>query len=349
MRIHITVLLCMLLLAGLRQAAFSAPPACQAQPGASLVLQAVIDGGVKCPVGPQPAKATLDDDAVVHGKAHTGLKLTRSEVVWQLGTQLPAAQGAVSFWVKIAPDNTQPCIIETSATGGGSWRLALEETKYDASASAPAPEEAGADAGPAAGETPDATLKCEISGSLFAEAQVPFSARMTVPCAVKGDWHHVLWSWRSIWHFVYIDGKPAGSAAAASRMAPVTNPAATLTWKRSGGMLADFRLYNRALEPEEAALLATAPPDAYLPAPPSSRLWVDWTRTTGRSVVYAEAPPATAKRGSPAATPVTIPCCARRRCHTSPPGWRRRCCPATSRFPPEAIAMMGSPTTLPVR
>ena len=86
-----------------------------------------------------------------------------------------------------------------------------------------------------------------------------------------------------------------GASAAASRMEVARDAGATLTLKKSAGVLADIRLYNCAVDPEEAALLAGLPPDAYLPTPPPLRLWVDWTRATGRSVVYATAPAATAK------------------------------------------------------
>lgn len=117
--------------------------------------------------------------------------------------------------------------------------------------------------------------------------------------AKPGQWHHVLWVWRSLWHRFYVDGRLAmahetdvgvsdTAYASLSRMQPMSGEDAVLELKSGNGRIADLRFFRRALEASDAKTLAAAGVQDRLPEPAPMRMWVDWGLGTGRAVVYVD-------------------------------------------------------------
>lgn len=253
--------------------------------------------------------AFVEEDGVAFARlTPTGAKKEPHIAEWPAGDILSNAQGAVSCRVRFRkradPKARAALVLALADGGGGRWTLSVKEEPYeppnDKTAAPQGLDEADvnpADAladieaklGLEASQTPVATLTCQARATLFAEGDVPGGVRGRLNLLETGQWRHVVWTWRSARHTVYIDGRAVASKASVSRMQPLAEPkAAHLRLTPGMADLADLRVHRRALSSAEAELLARATPDQYLPSAPALRLWADWGLYTGRAVVYAD-------------------------------------------------------------
>lgn len=231
------------------------------------------------------------------------------------------AQGAVSFWiraprVKDPQAHDFPVLLRLVNSGGGTWDLAVRETPYAPGEKKLTGSEAAALAEQSSrveldaltwgnsreekGEPPDldeaappgATLQCRIDMQLWPEGKATLTLVGEAHQRQAQEWHHVLWTWRSLHHDLYIDGQRVGGDAPPnriSRLAPITLDAARLELLACSADVRDLRLYSRWLPPEHARLLATTNATGELPALPPVRVWTDWGYSTGRSVIFVDA------------------------------------------------------------
>ncbi len=249
----------------------------QDKPGGSLSLQVAFDKEVKAAFGPAP------------------MRQSPGEAVWKAGDILNNAQGAVSFRIRIPKQDKPPQqpfpLMSLSGTQAGEWTLLVNE----------APEPKGKAVGGASlPRDPDLNLDeqekrealggftCEVRTKIFAEGNIAGKTAAAQKIFEWGQWHHVVWTWRSVNHFIFIDGKLRGTSLQVSRMQPMASAEAIFRVLLGKADLADLRLYKRALDPPDAVALSTARPDQHLPPFPPLRVWADWGPATGRSVVYAD-------------------------------------------------------------
>lgn len=258
---------------------------------------------------------TLDQHGrYVHNAPQALLRLAAQAVV-------STAQGAVSFWVR-APRVKDPrakdfpVLLRLSGGGGGTWSVAVRETPYAPATKALTGTEAqalaeaysktkvseldlgvedgtGAALELAEGQTPVATLACRVAIQLWPEES---DAGLTLEgrhhTRIEHGWHHVVWTWRSLTHDIYIDGVRVGGDRPQnriSRLAPMTRPGGVLEVLTAAASLRDLRVYNRALAEDEAAGLGRFATTQHLPPLPPARIWVDWAGSTGRAVVFLDA------------------------------------------------------------
>jgi len=234
---------------------------------------------------------------------------------WRAQKLVSNAQGAVSFWFRLRQrdlkDRSVPAILRLANTGGGEWTVGLKETAYAPSEKkVEPPTEVRTDTPPGelsarefeppepeeklpveGAEEPVATIHCRIELRPFPEAAIQRSFGAWFHTPDKHQWHHLLWTWRSVHHAIYIDGRCCGGASALhtlSRLAPIKNADARLELLAADMDIADLRIQDRSLEPEQAGLAAKARVSEYVPAPPPLRVWADWAFATGRSVVYVD-------------------------------------------------------------
>jgi len=280
------------------------------EPGDSLTLQVRFDKGFGAAIGPAPVRSVekgigfLEEGERAFAQLRDPKKGGPSGAlaVWKAADVLSNAQGAISFWARIHPaDNAQDRsfpLLRLTKTDSGEWTLVLKEIKYveKKDDKAPKPEdstlgekkEEGTDVGLDEKKPPVAAFVAEAQLELFAEGNVGGTAGGKRHVHERGAWHHVVWSWRSVHHTLFIDGVDRGSPLQLSRLQPIASPDAILELLACDADIADLRVFRRALEPAEMAALAKASPDQHLPSPPPLRLWADWGPATGRSVVYAD-------------------------------------------------------------
>jgi hypothetical protein len=262
------------------------------------------------------APETLDGHArVVHSPPEPLLRFPAQAI-------LSNAHGAVSFWIRaprVLDPNAKdfPLLLQLIGGNGGTWTFAARETPYvaanktldaqDARAQAEKsllPETQGTgreakhlDADPVLDldrkDPPAAALQCRVSMTLWPEGEASMTVGGSAPSAKAREWHHVLWTWRSLHHDLYIDGQPVGGDEPQnriSRMAPMAGDEARLEILRCSADLRDLRLFNRWLSAEDVGRLAAGlKAGESLAELPPARVWADWASSTGRSVVYVDA------------------------------------------------------------
>jgi len=294
------------------------------RPSPALVFHLPLETDVSPAVGPAAVAGAKAAFVRHEGRPAVRLEAAKGEHVvasWPAPKAISNAQGAVSFWVRVRQftpaKGPGPALLRLVGTQGGQWAIHVKEFEYaapkkkdqaappgepriDAPGGAARPDgqlssgalsELGltpqADEGP---QKPVATLAVTAALKLFAEGMtrnVGAEAHLT---AASG-WHHVLWSWRSVHHDVYIDGKRVGggnSVQSISRLAPLVPDDARLQLLAAGVDLADLRIHARYLDPENVPFLARATPSQRLADPAPLRVWADWGQFTGRTVVYAD-------------------------------------------------------------
>lgn len=290
------VWLAMLVAAGLSQAV-----ELQEKPGRSLSLQVV--GGASLP----------REKGLTAAFGPAPMRQNRGEAVWKAGDILNNAQGAVSFRIRIPRQDKPPQqsfpLMSLSGTQAGEWTLLVNEAPEPKPTGKPKPPEQlpEPDAGPLDDGTvggasvprdlddkdkraPIGQFTCEVRTKVFAEGNIGGKTSATAKVFEWGQWHHVVWTWRSVHHFIFIDGKLRGTSLQVSRMQPMASAEAIFRVLLGKAELADLRLYKRALDPPDALALSTARPDQHLPPFPPLRVWADWGPATGRAVVYVEGP-----------------------------------------------------------
>ena len=261
----------------------------QDKPGGALSLQVAFDKGAKAAFGPAPVRQSL------------------GEAVWKAGDILNNAQGAVSFRIRIPKHENPPQqpwpLMSLSGTQAGEWTLLVNEAPEPKPTGKPKPPDQlpEPEAGPLGGEAalkadlddgkkdPVGQFTCEVRTKIFAEGNITGKTTATAKVFEWGQWHQVIWTWRSVHHFIFIDGKLRGTSLQVSRMQPMASPEAILRVALGKAELADLRLYKRALDPPDAAALSNARPDQHLLPFPPLRVWADWGPATGRAVVYLDA------------------------------------------------------------
>ncbi len=276
-------------------------------------------GGTLAPArGPEASDVDLsgvtfgEDDGLsfVRLDAPAGKGAPPATCVFPAGGVLSNAQGAVSFRVRFgqarAPRGRPPALLTLTDTNGGTWALRIAETDYTPAAaedrkvrtdfpSAKDALEAGfrgeleTDVGTIEqGPQPRATVSCGVRMQLF-DRGIAGAADGAARVMDKGRWHHVVWTWRSVHHAIYVDGTRVGGGTALSRMEPIASDGAKLSLFPTGADVADLRVYARALDAPAAAALAEAGTDECLPEPDALRIWADWGHLNGRTIVYADA------------------------------------------------------------
>ena len=294
-----------------------AAEALQPKPGGALALQATFDKGVTVASGPAPSKQAPE------------------WAVWKAADILSNAQGAISFRVRVRkqekPQPQPSPLMGLANSQAGEWTLSLGETPPPKPSGKPKPPDVlpEPEAGPlddgvvgGASLPRDPALKldeketreavgqftCEVRTKIFAEGNIGGKTVAAAKVFEWGQWHHVVWTWRSVHHFIFIDGKLRGTSLQVSRMQPMASPEALFRVLLGKAELADLRLYKRALDPPDALALSSARPDQHLPPFPPLRLWADWGIATGRAVVYADAAGPLASSRHPAAAKVDLVC-----------------------------------------
>jgi|GEM_PF-2553291 len=274
----------------------------QPKPSPSLSLQAAFGKEVAAAIGPAP------------------MRQTAGEAVWKAGDILNNAQGAVSFRIRIPKQEKPPQqpwpLMSLSNTQAGEWTLSVNEAPEPKPTGKPKPPEqlpepeAGPldDGGGIVGgvsprreprdvdipptteeRKPIGQFTCEVRTRIFAEGNIGGKTAAVQKIFEWGQWHHVVWTWRSVHHFIFIDGKLRGTSLQVSRMQPMASAEAIFRVLLGRAELADLRLYKRALDPPDALALSTARPDQHIPPFPPLRLWADWGPATGRAVAYLDA------------------------------------------------------------
>ncbi len=248
------------------------------------------------------------------------------------------AQGAVSFRIRAprvsdAKAKDFPALLRLSGGGGGTWVLEMRETPYLAPdvklSAAEAKDQAqemtasgnlrldqkadeagggGVTAGDFTAAPPVATVQCRVALSLWPEGEgASVSVIGSAPVREGQQTHQVLWTWRSLHHEIYINGRKVGAETpqnSISRLAPAVDGYTVLELLHCSADLSDLRLFNRWLPPEHAVLLAGLGAADALPELPPVRVWADWAASTGRSVVFVDA------AGVAAAAAATVRCVA---------------------------------------
>ncbi|HPD15558.1 MAG TPA: DUF6067 family protein [Planctomycetota bacterium] len=267
----------------------------EAKPDGALSLQAAFEKAVAASFGPAP------------------LRQNANEAVWKAGDILNNAQGAVCFRIRIPKQDKPPQqpfpLMSLSGTQAGEWTLLVNEAPEPKPSGKPKPPDqlpepvAGPldDGGAVGGASvprdlddkekrdPVSQFTCEVRTRIFAEGNIAGKTAATAKVFEWGQWHHVVWTWRSVHHFIYIDGKLRGTSLQVSRMQPIASAEAFFRVLLGKAELADLRLYKRALDPPDAVALSAARPDRHLPPFPALRVWADWGPATGRAVVYLDA------------------------------------------------------------
>jgi hypothetical protein len=300
-----------------------------AEPPPALTLHAPFTEDVQPQQGPGPE--VLGEASVVADEAAGGyLSLTgpaeadrRAPAVpllaWPVARVLRNAQGAVSFRVRLSPagERRGPVVelLRLRGGGGGRWRLLLQEAPYRAERREESADEARAlaaeygkvdpaglelatgegvaalDLQPEAAE-PLATVTVQAHLSLWPEGEAKVTIRGRRDIRTTGAWHHVVWTWRSLHHAIYIDGELCGRDRPGdriSRLAPLADESGRLELLAGAARLRDLRFYNRYLEAADARCLAGLEPASRLVPPPPARLRAEWGYPTGRVVAFVEA------------------------------------------------------------
>ncbi|MBI2192199.1 MAG: hypothetical protein HYU36_09460 [Planctomycetes bacterium] len=301
------------------------PNGLASEPSADLVLQAFVGSDFSSRVGVSPERAAAEKVSFLEEDGRRFVRLApldrkasgEAVAAWSARGLLSNAQGAVSFHVRFpgpGPEKPGPeaawALLQLGGTSGGEWTLRLEENaeppadskKEDKGPELPSSEIPGdrkkeVKPGPgldeAGGELSDAdkpvgSLRIEVRMKLFAEGGLAGSLSGSKGLFQRSAWHHVVWTWRSVWHFLYVDGRPIASGMVLSRMQPIASDGALLSVMAAPAEISDLRIHRRALEPEDVQRLAPAAEDLYLPPLPPLRLWADWGPGLGRAVVYAD-------------------------------------------------------------
>ncbi|MBM4033249.1 MAG: LamG domain-containing protein, partial [Planctomycetes bacterium] len=261
----------------------------QEKAGGALSLQVAFDKEAKAAFGPAP------------------MRQSPTEAVWKAGDILNNAQGAVSFRIRIPAmaaerpglrphaerrDERAFVLMSLSGTQAGEWTLSVNEAPEPKGKAKPSEQAAEPDEAMKLDEKEKrealGAFTCEVRTRIFAEGNIAGKTSAAAKIFEWGQWHHVVWTWRSVHHFIFIDGKLRGTSLQVSRMQPMASAEAIFRVLLGKAELSDLRLYKRALDPPDAAALSTARPDQHLPPFPPLRLWADWGPGTGRSVVYAD-------------------------------------------------------------
>jgi len=243
-----------------------------------LVLHLPLDGKLAPAVGPPPRQSTAPEQAWTALDGRQGARLSQTSALWRAMDVLDNAQGAVSFFIRGDGQDGVLAEVRTFHTGGGEWTLRVHQKPYQPKEDEELP--------------PPALLEVELHAVIFPNmggGTVAQPAGATLRLQETGKWHHVVWTWRSVNHSLYIDGKRAGGASLYSRMMPMSSENGNFEIRRGGrGIVSDFRIYRRALETDDAATLATATLQQHLPEMQPMRVWADWGLLTGRAVVYVD-------------------------------------------------------------
>ncbi len=300
-------------------------------PPGSLKLQLRFDGNLKPSVGPAPASSDAKKIAFIPGPGgRPAIRLQGRGVVasWQAGELINAAHGAISFWVK-APTQKKAvlmsrakddlAVLRLQNPGGTKWVFRIWENPYvkpPPPKILKPPEEIDLDGGLGPEDQPEDNIELDAErppqavfvGQVLVQLTAvgaPAQAGVWHNTDTKNGWVHVLWTWRSVQHRLYVNGKEAGSSTMFSRMSPV---GADGVFQLLGTALsiADLRVHDRTISAGEAVQLAAAKLKSrtdreYLPAGPPLRVWAEWGRLTGRSIVYVAASLSPSARIAPSA------------------------------------------------
>lgn len=295
----------------------------EAQSQSALRLQLRSQDGAVTVRGPQPTHPFAPAALTFETQAgRSGFQSTKEAVtaVWEKPLLRLQAQGAVSFWVCPRPAahgrvqdarafttrNLDAGAVLSFTSTGGSWRIGAMETRAPEakpSASAIAHEDPaglgdgfataennGDTAGTAAldeAHRPVGHFRARFAARCFSESEVGRVVFAHQPVFAWNQWHHVVWTWRSVHVRCYIDGALAGTGLLPSRLAP--GEATRLSVTAGRDLLTDICLFDRFLTEDEAASLTTGKDGPDLPSSASLRAWVDWGALTGRALLYVDA------------------------------------------------------------
>lgn len=292
---------------------------------AAPVLDVPLVGTLEATVGPAAKAGTVTVEFATEGGTaflrNTGPERGKPQAVvatWPADV-LPTAQGTILFKVRVRthadPKNEKEPwgVLELAeAGGGGEWQLAIRETPFDPAARRKAggkqAEGAPADLAVGLGEVngaaddkgdelqsmidegdrPAVTLTCSVQLRPLPVKGTESHVTAALDTKTANGWHTVLWTWRSVVHEIYLDGKRCGAAGGAqtlSRLAPVRGTSAQLRLLGTDVDVRDLQVLSRYTDPEAVtyAVEGQAAPGG------NSRVWADWAYATGRAVVYVDA------------------------------------------------------------
>lgn len=207
--------------------ALASNPASGAQPaGADLSLHLAFDGQIKPGIGPEASRTAARKDAFVTVDGRTCVNLSKASASWAVESVVNTAQGAISFHTRAkGPKSGDVCRLRITRTGGGEWSLNVTSGPYK-----PDPK---AKSQPA--RAPAAVVGVSVQARPFAEGGITQSIRGNVRDGKTEQWHHVVYSWRSVWHSIYIDGKLVRTEEFVSRLQPPGMPRECSTSSRAVG------------------------------------------------------------------------------------------------------------------